>query len=543
MEADRARTLPAQRKQLPPPPPPPPPCSREGERRESAGLCQSIRCFSLPPPPPSKISNKRGARSPDGREAFARPGWGGLEIATRRREALAGLEGLGNRSSGNKDVRGRRRRSGPVPSSPVPSAMKLLPGSLVVLLLLLASHAALIEAQLSARRRGQMPSLAEMDGWGRRSQQGQRWRSQFEDESPVDLESSGGDDLFEDDESDDVYSGFGSGSGYFEQESGVDTTVRLTTDVSVTLTATPVMLPVTSIQPVATPFETIPLEEATTERLTNSLYTDRVTEAPVVASRKVTTSATITAATAPETLPIKTARPTGFRRLFPPVTIAASRRSSTLEGTTGTVTEAAVVMEATTARHFSISTSQPKSLPRPATSRTLDITPFLEKSTIEATTATLAPTEILQTESWDVILATIVDNEVEIPVSGGPSGDSEIREEEDTTRPELGNEVVAVVTPAAGPGSGRNAETGLIDNTIDSGNSAAQLPQKNILERKEVLIAVIVGGVVGALFAAFLVMLLIYRMKKKDEGSYTLEEPKQASVTYQKPDKQEEFYA
>uniref|UniRef100_A0A4W3JU59 Syndecan n=1 Tax=Callorhinchus milii TaxID=7868 RepID=A0A4W3JU59_CALMI len=54
---------------------------------------------------------------------------------------------------------------------------------------------------------------------------------------------------------------------------------------------------------------------------------------------------------------------------------------------------------------------------------------------------------------------------------------------------------------------------------------------------------VIVGGVVGALFAAFLVMLLIYRMKKKDEGSYTLEEPKQASIAYQKPDKQEEFYA
>lgn len=58
-----------------------------------------------------------------------------------------------------------------------------------------------------------------------------------------------------------------------------------------------------------------------------------------------------------------------------------------------------------------------------------------------------------------------------------------------------------------------------------------------------VVAAVIVGGVVGALFAAFLVMLLIYRMKKKDEGSYTLEEPKQANVTYQKPDKQEEFYA
>lgn len=55
--------------------------------------------------------------------------------------------------------------------------------------------------------------------------------------------------------------------------------------------------------------------------------------------------------------------------------------------------------------------------------------------------------------------------------------------------------------------------------------------------------AVIVGGVVGALFAAFLVMLLIYRMKKKDEGSYALEEPKPASVSYQKPDNHEEFYA
>uniref|UniRef100_A0A8C7YPW6 Syndecan n=1 Tax=Oryzias sinensis TaxID=183150 RepID=A0A8C7YPW6_9TELE len=108
----------------------------------------------------------------------------------------------------------------------------------------------------------------------------------------------------------------------------------------------------------------------------------------------------------------------------------------------------------------------------------------------------------------------------------GPSGDFEIREE---NRNNVDGE--------------RPADPDLIGNTVDGSSSAAQLPQKNILERKEVLIAVIVGGVVGALFAAFLVMLLVYRMKKKDEGSYTLEEPKQATVTYQKPDKQEEFYA
>lgn len=94
-------------------------------------------------------------------------------------------------------------------------------------------------------------------------------------------------------------------------------------------------------------------------------------------------------------------------------------------------------------------------------------------------------------------VTTALDNELEVPVSSGPSGDFEIREEEETTRPELGNEVMAVVTPPSGPGLGRNAEPGLMDNTIDSGNSAAQLPQKNILERKEVLIGESLWGRAG----------------------------------------------
>lgn len=34
--------------------------------------------------------------------------------------------------------------------------------------------------------------------------------------------------------------------------------------------------------------------------------------------------------------------------------------------------------------------------------------------------------------------------------------------------------------------------------------------------------ALIAGGAVGLLFAVFLILLLIYRMKKKDEGSYDL---------------------
>ncbi|XP_075383838.1 syndecan-4 [Tenrec ecaudatus] len=44
----------------------------------------------------------------------------------------------------------------------------------------------------------------------------------------------------------------------------------------------------------------------------------------------------------------------------------------------------------------------------------------------------------------------------------------------------------------------------------------------SIFERAEVLAALIVGGVVAILFATFLVLLLVHRMKKKDEGSYDL---------------------
>lgn len=56
--------------------------------------------------------------------------------------------------------------------------------------------------------------------------------------------------------------------------------------------------------------------------------------------------------------------------------------------------------------------------------------------------------------------------------AAGPSGDFEIR---DDRRNDLGRGVVSV-------------DTDLIGNTVDGGSSAAQLPQKNILERKEVLI-------------------------------------------------------
>lgn len=54
---------------------------------------------------------------------------------------------------------------------------------------------------------------------------------------------------------------------------------------------------------------------------------------------------------------------------------------------------------------------------------------------------------------------------------------------------------------------------------------------------------IIAGGLAGLVFAASLVAFVFYRMKKKDEGSYSLEEPKQSNGGYQKPREQREFYA
>ncbi|XP_007952334.2 syndecan-3 [Orycteropus afer afer] len=402
---------------------------------------------------------------------------------------------------------------------------------------------------------------------GGRSSGAQRWRSE-NFERPVDLEGSGDDDSFPDDELDDLYSG--SGSGYFEQESGIETAMRFSPDMALAVSTTPAVLPTTDIQPVGTPFEELPSEHPTPEPATSMLVVTEVLGEPsqratTIATTMATTAATTTGAPTVATVPATVAiaapstpaalpstattavvRTTGVRRLLPlPLTTAATAQATTPAAPSPPTTMAVLDTEAPTPRLVSTATSRPRALPRPTTTQESDVP---KKSTLPLGTIAPEPTDVAQTPTPDSFLTTIR-AEPEVPVSGGPSGDFELPEEE-TTQPDTANEVVAVGGPVTKPSpppgvlpKGARPGPGLLDNAIDSGSSAAQLPQKSILERKEVLVAVIVGGVVGALFAAFLVTLLIYRMKKKDEGSYTLEEPKQASVTYQKPDKQEEFYA
>ncbi|CAL8299368.1 unnamed protein product [Lota lota] len=77
---------------------------------------------------------------------------------------------------------------------------------------------------------------------------------------------------------------------------------------------------------------------------------------------------------------------------------------------------------------------------------------------------------------------------------------------------------------------------------LGSGQEPIEVRSENLFQRTEVLAAVIAGGVIGFLFAIFLILLLVYRMRKKDEGSYDLGERKPSGAAYQKaPTK--EFYA
>lgn len=81
-----------------------------------------------------------------------------------------------------------------------------------------------------------------------------------------------------------------------------------------------------------------------------------------------------------------------------------------------------------------------------------------------------------------------------------------------------------------------------MDPAEEATNVYTEKHSDNLFKRTEVLAAVIAGGVIGFLFAIFLILLLVYRMRKKDEGSYDLGERKPSSAAYQKaPTK--EFYA
>ncbi|XP_037035969.1 syndecan isoform X1 [Bradysia coprophila] len=88
-------------------------------------------------------------------------------------------------------------------------------------------------------------------------------------------------------------------------------------------------------------------------------------------------------------------------------------------------------------------------------------------------------------------------------------------------------------------GTGQDNQEVLIMNTKSEDRTASFFAQPGILA------AVIGGAVVGLLCAILVVMFIVYRMRKKDEGSYALDEPKRSPAvnSYAKNANNREFYA
>lgn len=82
-----------------------------------------------------------------------------------------------------------------------------------------------------------------------------------------------------------------------------------------------------------------------------------------------------------------------------------------------------------------------------------------------------------------------------------------------------------------------------MDNTIQIHTTKTDDRQVSIFAQPGILAAFIGGAVVGLLCAILLVMFIVYRMRKKDEGSYPLDEPKRMPLTSSYSPNDKEIYA
>lgn len=132
------------------------------------------------------------------------------------------------------------------------------------------------------------------------------------------------------------------------------------------------------------------------------------------------------------------------------------------------------------------------------------------------------------------------DDEDMVPIDTGKSGGSVTHgHAPDGSDPEI---YTARVPPTEGGHDSNNQYSGsgvLIMNAKNEDRTASFFAQPGILA------AVIGGAVVGLLCAILVVMFIVYRMRKKDEGSYALDEPKRSPTanTYAKNANNREFYA
>nr|CAG4635254.1 EOG090X0QLW [Alona affinis] len=105
------------------------------------------------------------------------------------------------------------------------------------------------------------------------------------------------------------------------------------------------------------------------------------------------------------------------------------------------------------------------------------------------------------------------------------------------TQPPPPPAVVETVSSTSAPSEPGNNDVHILDHKPED-------RQASFFAQPGILAAVIGGAVVGLLCAILLVMFIVYRMRKKDEGSYVLDEPKRTSPNSHPYNKNSrEFYA
>ncbi|XP_070183949.1 syndecan-3-like, partial [Littorina saxatilis] len=152
----------------------------------------------------------------------------------------------------------------------------------------------------------------------------------------------------------------------------------------------------------------------------------------------------------------------------------------------------------------------------------------------------------------------ISNTEVFLPDRPNCSGDKPIEEPRKTDKPitspprettlrPMEEEIVTKINVNIGigvEGEDKKDEKPPVSNeTGGSGPMKEPSSAAHVMTQPGILAAIIGGSVVLLLCAILLVMFIVYRMRKKDEGSYALDEPKKMpNYSYQRaPDK--EFYA
>ncbi|CAB3239681.1 unnamed protein product [Arctia plantaginis] len=154
------------------------------------------------------------------------------------------------------------------------------------------------------------------------------------------------------------------------------------------------------------------------------------------------------------------------------------------------------------------------------------------------------PIPSVDSNQLNEIIPKTANRPVEGPPVQGRDGGAEQPPRPDQTDFSITGEDLVPSVDQQPSGTSVNSESRVPDKVFIM-NTKSEDRAASFFAQPGILAAVIGGAVVGLLCAILVVMFIVYRMRKKDEGSYALDEPKRspAAASYGKGHNNREFYA